>query len=111
MDAAGHVVAGTASGATDVAQTPGSYTDGAWHHVVATVSPGSGIRLYLDGSLAATTAYTAPNSITGYWRLGGDTGDGAWPTDYFWRGELDEVAIYSTELSAERVAVHHHANH
>ncbi len=111
VDTSGHVVAGTASGATSVARTPGSYTDGAWHHVVATVSPGNGIRLYLDGALAATTAYAAPHNITGYWRLGGDTWDGAWPSDYFWRGELDEVAIYPTELSAEQVAVHYHANH
>jgi Concanavalin A-like lectin/glucanases superfamily len=64
-------VAGTASGATDVAQTPGSYTEGAWHHVVATVSPGNGIRLYLDGALAATSTYTAPHNVTGCPRWAG----------------------------------------
>jgi hypothetical protein len=111
LDTSGHVVAGTASGTTNVAQTPSSYTDGTWHHVVATVSPGNGIRLYLDGGLAATATYTAPHNVTGYWRLGGDTWSGAWPSDYFWRGELDELAIYSTELSAEQVALHYHANH
>ena len=111
LDTSGHVVAGTASGTTNIAQPPSSYTDGTWHHVVATVSPGNGIRLYLDGGLAATATYTAPHNVTGYWRLGGDTWDGDWPSDYLWQGELDEVAIYSTELSAEQIAVHYHANH
>ncbi|WP_317228877.1 LamG-like jellyroll fold domain-containing protein [Clavibacter sp. MX14-G9D] len=34
-------------------QTPGVVTDGAWHHVVATMSPTAGSALYLDGAQVA----------------------------------------------------------
>lgn len=111
LDTSGHLVAGTISGTSGAAQTTGTYLDGGWHHVVATVSPTNGIRLYVDGGLAASAGYTAPGSFSGYWRWGGDTHAAAWPADYFWYGELDELAVYGTELSATRVAVHYHANH
>jgi hypothetical protein len=111
VDTSGHVVAGTGSGVANMARTGSSYAGGAWHHVVATVSPAQGIRLYLDGTLSATTAYTAPGNFTGYWRWGGDTWDGLWPADFFWLGEMDEVAVYASELTPQRIAVHYHANH
>ena len=111
LDTAGHLVAGTASGVTGTATTTGTYFDGAWHHVVASVSPGTGIKLYADGILAAAAAYAAPANFSGFWRWGGDTWDASWPADYFWLGELDEVAVYPTALTAAQVAVHYHANH
>lgn len=104
-------MAGTSSGTSGTATTTSTYTDGSWHHVVATVSPGTGITLYVDGSLAASARYGAPGNFTGYWRWGGDTWDGSWPADHFWLGQLDEVAIYPTELSATDVAEHYYADH
>jgi Concanavalin A-like lectin/glucanases superfamily len=111
LDASGHVVASTGPGVANTARSGSSYADGAWHHVAVTVSPANGILLYLDGTLSATAAYTAPGNVTGYWRWGGDAVDGVWPAGYFTLGELDEVAVYAGELTAARIAVHYHANH
>jgi hypothetical protein len=78
--------------------------DGAYHHVVATMS-GAGMRLYVDGTLRSSdaTVVAGPNYY-GYWRVGGDaTWSGA---DYF-TGRIDEVAVYPTALTAQQVAGHH----
>ncbi|WP_030435157.1 LamG domain-containing protein [Actinoplanes subtropicus] len=111
LDTAGHLVAGTASGTAGTAQSPGTYFDGGWHYAAVTVSPGTGLTLYVDGRPVATAAYTAPANLTGYWRWGGDTWGGAWPADYLRYGELDEAAIYPAALSAQQVSWHYHANH
>jgi len=77
------------------------YTDNAWHHVVATLGA-DGQRMYVDGKLVAsnTSVTTARTSITGYWRAGGIT------TTYY-RGAMDEVAVYPQVLTAAQVAQHY----
>lgn len=111
LDVSGYLVVGTASGTANVAKSAATYADGLWHHVVATVDPVAGLDLYADGVLVGTAAYTAPANFSGYWRWGGDTWDAAWPADYYWLGSMDEVAVYGTVLSAQRIANHYHANH
>jgi len=102
---------------------PGTNTplDGKWHQLVVTydeneVNPGldMGIQLYLDGSLAGQTTVTDPNGYQAL--LGpelstiqiGNTGDWGWPYSC-WNGYVDEFAIYSGVLSAERIAAHYAA--
>jgi hypothetical protein len=110
LTSAGDVVFGSASGASGTVQTSGvDYLDGAWHYLAAVLSPAGGMRLYVDGQLAATGPYLAPGGFTGYWRWGGDFSDAAWPSDYF-LGTIDEVAVYATALSGQRIAVHYYAN-
>ena len=77
--------------------TGGAYNDGAWHYVVG-VADGTNIYLYVDGSLAATTA----NSSTGtdlpfLIGNGGDfcSSDGS---------QIDEVGIWNRSLSSQEVA-------
>jgi hypothetical protein len=111
LDANGYLVFGTASGTSNVAKSTATYLDGQWHHAAATSDPATGIFLYVDGVLAASASYTAPHNFTGYWRWGGDTWDANWLADYFWLGSMDEVAVYGTALSAQRIAVHYQANH
>ena len=111
VDAGGHVVFGSVSGTSGVAATAsGGYLDGAWHHAAATLDPVTGLRLYVDGALAATAPYSAPALAAGYWRFGGNTWSAAWPADYF-TGDLDEVAVYPLALSAQQIAWHYHADH
>jgi hypothetical protein len=111
VDASGHLVFGTASGTSGAATTTSSaYLDGRWHHAAATLDPATGLRLYADGALAATAAYSAPGATSGYWRFGGNTWSGNWPADYF-TGDLDEVAVYPAALTAQQVAWHYHADH
>jgi PKD repeat protein len=113
MDNTGRIHFGVKPNASRLVVTsPGTYNDGAWHHAVATLSP-SGMRLYLDGEqVGARNDVTVGQHLAiGYWRIGGDTVSG-WPsapTSGYFAGDLDEIAVYKTELSAARVAAHHAA--
>lgn len=105
----GQVSFGTYNGTTQVITSSKVVTDGAWHHVVATMSPTNGMRLYLDGApVASNPAFRAPENYTGYFRVGYDTISG-WPgapaKEYF-TGSMRYAAVYSTELSATQVANH-----
>jgi PKD repeat protein len=88
------------------------YADGAWHHVVATLS-GQGMYLYLDGAQVGFSADTksgmAFGTQTGYWRMGGDTlvGLPGKPTSDYLSGDIDEMAVYPVALTANQVQTHH----
>lgn len=93
---------------------PGSYRDGNWHHVIATLSS-SGMRLYVDGALVASnnrdTAYHYnPYGSDGFWRVGGDTTTGmSGVSDATLVSSIDNAAIYTTALSAAQVSAHYAA--
>lgn len=85
--------------------TTGSFNDGAWHQVTASLS-GAGMELYVDGSLAASnTTVTSGQATNGYWRIGYDNlaGWASAPTSRFFAGTLDNVAVYPSALSASTV--------
>ncbi|GIG38661.1 PKD domain-containing protein [Cellulomonas phragmiteti] len=82
---------------------PQSYRDGEWHHVVATQSA-DGMKLYVDGQLVGSDPEAGSRTYVGYWKVGGDTSV-LGPT--YFTGLIDEVAIYSRELSAVSVAQHY----
>jgi hypothetical protein len=65
---------------------------------------GTAAKLYVDGGTAvtATTGKSTYNLGTGAAYIGSDSGTGE-----FFQGRLDNVAIYSTALSATRVGVHY----
>ncbi|MDO9379201.1 MAG: PKD domain-containing protein [Nocardioidaceae bacterium] len=95
---------GTYTGVLNTIDTNQSYNDGTWHHMVATQSS-AGMRLYVDGQLAASGDQTGAQNFTGYWRIGGDTTWGGNSSNYF-DGRLDEVAVYPTALDAATVQSH-----
>lgn len=79
-------------------------TDECWHHVVVTWDlPTTTLRIYVDGRLCNSGTRTAPNEDEG-WRLGTTRN-----LTSFWRGELDEFAVYASVLSDERVLAHYDA--
>jgi len=108
----GQVVFGLYVSGYRIAASPGTYLDGKYHHVVATLS-GAGMVLYVDGvKVAANATTTTAESNTGWWRVGYDNLSG-WPgapTRTHFTGLLDEVAVYPTALSATRVAAHYNAD-
>ncbi|MFL6065103.1 MAG: LamG-like jellyroll fold domain-containing protein, partial [Friedmanniella sp.] len=57
----GALVFGINNAAKATITASGTYRDGQWHHVMATVGPG-GMRLYVDGAQAATSSTTATGS-------------------------------------------------
>ncbi|MDN4612597.1 PKD domain-containing protein [Arthrobacter burdickii] len=104
MEDSGKLIFGTFTGQMNTIQTQRTYNDNAWHHVVASQSP-QGMKLYVDGTLAGTNPQAGAESYTGYWRIGGDRTWGS--SSAFFKGSIDEVAVYSRELSAERVKAHY----
>lgn len=77
-------------------------------HVVGTYD-GTNLRLYLNGVLVAgpTTASASMGTIAQVCRIGRDSAGGG--ADVCFNGILDEIAVYSTALSATRVSAHYAA--
>ena len=101
----GKLVFGTYTGALNTITTDGTYNDGVWHHVVATQSS-DGMKLYVDGQLAGTNPQSSAENYPGYWKVGGDN---SWGGDTWFDGDIDEVAVYTKELSAGRILAHYQA--
>ncbi|MEN2736308.1 PKD domain-containing protein [Microbacterium sp. X-17] len=100
----GRLVFGTWTGQANTITSPNPLNDNKWHYVVATQAS-DGMVLYVDGVAVGTNPQTQAQSYSGYWRIGGDNTWGS-NSPYF-KGTLDEVAVYSTELSAGAVANHY----
>jgi hypothetical protein len=109
LGASGKLVFGVHPGAYVTLSSPGTYTNGSWHHAVATQGA-SGMALYVDGALVASTTTTTAQSFAGYWHVGGDVISTSWPdkpvSSYF-VGSVDETAIYPTALPQSTVAAHY----
>jgi PKD repeat protein len=103
MSGNGRVKFGVWTGQENVVQSAPGFNDNQWHHVVAQISS-AGMQLFVDGELVATSANTQSQNYVGYWRVGGDNG---WEGDQYWRGTVDEVAIYPTTLTAKQVGDHY----
>jgi hypothetical protein len=79
--------------------------DGEWTHLVATYD-GTEKRLYVNGALAGATPATAVPNPTRPLRIGAGQNE-VDPGNYFFTGDVDEVAVYGHVLSADRVAYHY----
>lgn len=78
---------------------------GSWQHIVAT-NNGSEIVLYLNGAaIASSLLGSMSNALTNTETLNISTGVGL----RLFQGSIDEIAIYNTALSAERIAAHYAA--
>jgi PKD repeat protein len=113
LDNSGRVVFGVNDGALQTVTSPLTYRNNAWHHVVATLSRTAGMKLYVDGALVAqkATAIAGRGGYWGWWRIGGDNLS-SWPsrpTNNYFTGSLDEVAIYHRGLDAGEVQAHYAA--
>ena len=69
--------------------------------MVATQGP-DGMNLYVDGQSVGTNPQTGAQPYNGYWRIGGDNTWGGNSSNYF-AGTVDEVAVYTSELTAQQV--------
>lgn len=117
----GQLVFGVYSGGVETIETPDVYNNGQWHYVLATLGP-SGMALYVDGQLIGTNSTTSAQAYTGYWRVGGDNLN-AWnldpwgsnsqgtkqPHSYYFNGDIADVAVYPTALSAAQVSAQYAA--
>ncbi len=78
-----------------------------WHHYVATIPAGAAnatvtAKVYMDGELADTGSLNVPNNVT---RTINYIARSVYCcTDAYFQGEMDDVRLYSRELSAADVA-------
>ncbi|MCU1438799.1 MAG: domain containing protein [Naasia sp.] len=106
MNANGQVLFGVDNGARRTITSLNRYNNNEWHHVVATLGA-NGMRLYVDGAqVASNSGVTSGQGIAGFWRIGGDS---SWSGSAWYRGSIDEVAIYEAQLSAAQVSAHYQA--
>jgi len=131
LDRDGRVVFGVYPGAVKIVYTSatagsngdGSYADGKWHHVIATLSS-AGESLYVDGQLAKTdTTVTSAEQVSGYWKVGCGNLDnwrnaatdatGSTALDYtgpkYFTGQIQYAAVYPVALTAAQVLQHYQA--
>lgn len=104
----GKLTFGVYTGAVKTISTSASYNNNQWHHAVGQLSE-AGLQFYVDGVLIGTdpTVTTAEN-FNGYWRVGGDNLNG-WsnqPSSAYFKGDVDEVAVYDSPLTPNQVAWH-----
>jgi hypothetical protein len=100
----GFAVFNTGSSAS-VVLGPSTINDNQWHHVVGTID-GTTLRLYVDGTQVATAAMsgTVRPASSADFTIGSATASGR-----EFAGSLDEVAHYTSALSAARITAHHQA--
>lgn len=99
------------TGATPITSAQ-SVTDGEWHHAVLSGS-GSTQSLYLDGVKVGSLSGVISDQARSYTYLGGGYGSSGWmglpAKTYYFRGDMDEVALYRRALTEEQVAGHYRA--
>jgi hypothetical protein len=78
--------------------------DNAWTHLAGSYD-GATIRFYVNGQeVGSSEAVVGPNDAE-VLRIGGGATEGA--GSFFFEGNVDEVAVYSTVLSAEQIEAHY----
>jgi hypothetical protein len=111
IDPTGHVVAGVYPSAVKELKSPSTYNDGAWHFVAVTLAASGaspGFRLYVDGSLVASSAtVVSAQGYGGYWHIGWSNAPHGWsdaPTNAVFTGSIAGVGVLPSALSAAAVA-------
>ena len=93
---------GSGTASINYAVSPSNnYNDGNFHHVAATYSFATGLKLYIDGQfVASNTPSVTPFSYAGYWRIGHHINSFS---ASFFKGTLDEVRIWNRVLTATEI--------
>lgn len=91
----------TAPGTIIAVTAPTALTAGAWAHITGIYEPGVSVRLYVNGSLVATTTTTQ----TSQRNSGAQVRIGKRPSNVDpFNGSIDEVRIYNRALTTTEVA-------
>ncbi len=100
----GKLVFGVWTGQTNTITTPGAYNDGSWHHVVATQAGRRHEAVRRRRTDRHQRHRPHAQTYNGYWKVGGDNTWGS--SSAYFNGTIDEAAVYSYELGADRVTAH-----
>ena len=101
----GDLYGGVYDGGTDIVQTQSPVNTGSWNFAVLT-DGSSGLQLYFNGSLVGVdAAATSAQNFAGWWILGYfDSAIWSTNTNYYYNGQMADVGIFSTVLSASQIA-------
>ncbi|NQT53666.1 LamG domain-containing protein, partial [bacterium] len=98
----------TGPGWNNVQAPAGSAFEGTWHHLVGTYDSGTNEKkLYVNGQLAGATTTTVNPNDTRPLRIGAGGTDS--PGAYWFRGDVDEAAVYDYALDTTQVSAHYAA--
>lgn len=89
-----------------VASTTSSWTVGQWYHIAGTYD-GSIMRIYVNGSLENSRAQTGSVVMSAYDLFLGVRAVSSVPTNMYFHGTIDEVAIHTTALSGPEILDHY----
>lgn len=90
----------------------GTVPNGSWHHIAVTFNPStdasklSSCKMYINGVLQGINSSFNPGTVLNTDILTNDLriGEAIYSTSHFFRGELNDVRLYSAELSASQIA-------
>jgi hypothetical protein len=108
VDSGGKVTFATYVASAQSVRSTSTYNDGSWHYAAASLGV-AGMKLYVDGALVASNAgITTAGNYTGFWRWGGGTLANLpnRPSADYLTGSVDEVAVYSTQLTDAAIKLH-----
>ncbi|MBL7223411.1 MAG: discoidin domain-containing protein, partial [Candidatus Brocadiae bacterium] len=98
----------TGPGWNNIGAPAGSAFEGTWHHLVGTYDSGTNEKkLYVNGQNVATTTTTVNPNDTRPLRIGAGGTDS--PGAYWFRGDVDEAAVYDYALDTTQVSAHYAA--
>ena len=84
--------------------TGSGLNDGNWHHVTAVVDrPGNSLRIYVDGILSSAPKTFHSSGFFSYAPLT----IGYFKNSFFYKGSLDEIAIYNRPLQSSEIIRHY----
>jgi hypothetical protein len=80
--------------------------DGAWHHLVVVYDRDTAIRIYVDGVSAGSAAGATPTDVSNAapFQIGKTSGYA------YFKGDIDEVAVYPVALTPDRIYAHYAAS-
>lgn len=80
-----------------------------WTHLVLTYSSATSLRLYINGEWDGQGYVDFDRNSVGPLLIGARGNTAATPADQYFQGEVDEVAVYTTALTPEKIAAHYQA--
>lgn len=87
-------------------QSTTTINDGAWHLIVITFSASDNkARIYVDGTLDATSGIMAPAASTAKFGIGAENGDGTQNSSDTFTGTLDQFGWWKKVLSSDEISL------
>jgi hypothetical protein len=113
VPAAGQWTAAFGSGGSDylvVSSTAAAtMTSNAWTHVAITLDSGTFLRFYINGQWDRTAYFDLEHNSGGPLLIGARGISSSVAADLFWKGQVDEVAVYTNRLSLAQIQTHYAA--